>query len=86
MYMNSYWKQKERLRAKAKKNIEMIIKGETKQIDLFRCRCNSCIIKEVVSQVNRPTRGAKASNCKIEKALQILGFNDTQIKLIQDRW
>ena len=32
MYMNSYWKQKERLRAKAKKNIEMIIKGETKQM------------------------------------------------------
>ena len=84
--MNSYWKQKERLRAKAKKNIEMIIKGETKQMIYLDVDAIVVIIKEVVSQVNRPTRGAKASNCKIEKALQILGFNDTQIKLIQDRW
>ena len=44
------------------------------------------IIKEVISQINHPKRGRRTSNCKIEKALQILGFNDTQIKLIQDRW
>ena len=44
------------------------------------------IIKEVVSQVNRPTRGAKASNRKIENALRILGFSENQIKRIQNQW